>query len=124
MEQKVAQAVQNFLYGGGHFSVPAVVLMACHAVELYSAHSKEVHGQQKVRLALDNINTVIDQGVAQVAMSQQEADALKAGVAKVGDMINHMIDCFVAVANSPEILKLEQEMHACCGAVLKKRRKA
>lgn len=120
----MAQAVQNFLYGGGHFNVPAVVLMACHAVELYAAHSKEVHGQQKVRLALDSINTVIDQGVAQAALTQEEGDALKADIGKVGTIVNHLIDCYVVVANNPDLLRIQEQLAACCGksGALKKRR--
>lgn len=106
----------------GQLTFASVVLIACTAVEEYNEHSGELAGADKKKWASVLIPEVISESVHNGYISRDQGDALLNQLTIAADVISSVIDAYVAIANSPALLQVQEAVRSCC-AMLKSSRK-
>lgn len=98
----------------GKLNLASLVLIACNAAEVFARDVREIHGQQKLTLALEKIPEILKMSVDDGYITVDEEVALQHRIDTNKDVILHMIECFVLVANNPTILALTERVAKCC----------
>lgn len=120
MQEALAQAATLRLHEN-KLTLPEAVVIAMHAVEIYARDVREVHGQQKLTLARQEIPEVIkfavDKGYCDVDTATAIQHKLENGV----DLVIHLIEALHAVATNPELVQAAQAVEqTCCRLVARK----
>ncbi len=114
MQEALAQAATLRLHEN-KLTLPEAVLIAMHAVEIYSARVREVHGQQKLQLCRqvvpDVVKFAVDKGYCDVETATALQHKLETGV----DVVIHIIETLHAVATNPTLVQaVEAARQTCC----------
>ena len=91
-----------------------MILIACNAVEVFSADKANLHGEDKLKLALSHLPVIIKMSIDDGYITETEGLALQHRLETGADLAVHMIEVVVAVANNPTLANLEQQVVKCC----------
>lgn len=120
MQEALAQAASERLHEN-RLTLPEVVLIAMHAVEIYAKRVREVHGQQKLQLAREQIPEVIKFAVDKGYCDVETANALQHRLETSVDVVIHMIETLHAVATNPALVQAATAVRqTCCPLVARK----